>query len=326
MILTKKTIIMPTSLVPKLSLTPVKFNRLESLTEDAVSSQRLPETERYDEESPKGKKKLKKRLSRRDSMMNVLRDELKNMESLPALKTHRAPSVMDEWMNGEEGAHEDLLPISMRSRNRRYSVGDSEYMRGHLPVSRRSISGGSDDVIVSGYELKKIRMLQSLESMGVAIPRKRVQRNSTSDEREILQSMEFAKRQSLSTRLLQTVNKKPRFRHRSRSHSRSEEVTMQSPVREQSQTKDAEDDESRDQVNTMLKAVTKKVIDPNNQVVFGNAAVKNVSYDLGNDVIGSFRRKIRRRKVAFTLVFERITLDFCKNNFHLLITQSSSQS
>lgn len=224
------------------------------------------------------------------------------MESLPALKTHRAPSVMDEWMNGEDGAHEDLLPISTRSRNRRYSVGDSEYMRGHLPVSRRSISGGSDDVIVSGYELKKIRMLQSLESMGVTIPRKRVQRNSTSDEREILQSMEFAKRQSLSTRLLQTVNKKPRFRHRSRSHSRSEEVTMQSPVREQSQTKDAEDDESRDQVNTMLKAVTKKVIDPNNQVVFGNAGVKNVSYDLGNDVIGSFRRKIRRRKVAFTLI------------------------
>lgn len=283
---------MATPLVPKLSLTPVKFNRLESLTEGEVSTHRLTETDRQgDDKSPK-KKKLKKRLSRRDSMMNVLRDELKTMESLPALKTHRPPSVQDEWMNTEKNNNEDVFLEEARTFRRRYSsVGDKDFMRGIPPVSRRSISGSSDDVIVSGYELKKIRMLQSLETMGVTLPRKVEQKPS--DEREILQSMEFAKRQSLSTRLLQTVNKKRKFRQRSRSRSR--ETTIRSPPADKMTE---EDDESRDRVDSMLNAITKKVIDPNNEVVFGNTATKNVSYDLGNEAIGSFKRRIRRRRVS----------------------------
>lgn len=303
---------MPTSLVPKLSLTPEKFNRLESLTEEAVSSQRLSDTDRYGEEKSPGRKKLKKRLSRRDSMMTILRDELKNMESLPALKTHRAPSVMDEWMNGDETKMEDPLLTGAQSYRRRYSVGDNDYGRGNILNSRRSISGGSDDVIVSGYELKKIRMLESLQSMGVALPRKRVQRTSTSDEREILQSMEFARRQSLSTRLLQTVNKKPKFKQRSISVSEEPEVVTTPGENAE------EEDESRDQVKTMLKAITKKVIDPNNSVVFGNTGTTRNAYDLGNDVLGTFRRKIRRRKVkkkqilyAYALSCSKLFMRWC---------------
>lgn len=115
--------------------------------------------ERYDEESFKGKKKLKKCLSCWDFMMNVLRDELKNMELLLVLKMYCVLSVMDEWMNGEDGVYEDLFLISMWSCNRRYSVGDSEYMCGYFFVLRWSIFGGFDDVIVFGYELKKIWML-----------------------------------------------------------------------------------------------------------------------------------------------------------------------
>ncbi|XP_062613187.1 uncharacterized protein LOC134274962 [Saccostrea cucullata] len=286
------------ALVPKLSLTPVKFNRLESLTEGAVSTHRLTETDRpSDEKSPK-KKKSKKRLSRRDSMMNALRDELKNMESLPALKTHRPPSVMDEWMNTEEEKDEDAYLTDRGTQRRRFSSVGDDFMRGNLST-RRSISGGSEDIIVSGYELKKIRMLQSLESMGVTLPRKRIQ---SSDEREILQSMEFAKRQSLSTRLLQTVNKKPRFRHRSRSRSR--EATVRSSPEEAST---GTDDESRDKLDNMLHAITKKVVDPKNPVVFGNTGLNFMKNDLGNDVIGTFRRKIRRRKVRPYIKWKRLS-------------------
>jgi hypothetical protein len=303
---------MAAPLVPKLSLTPVKFKRLESLTEGEVSTHRLTGTDRQgdthrrtgtdrqgDDKSPK--KKLKKRLSRRDSMMNVLRDELKTMEALPALKTHRPPSVQDEWMNTEKKNNEDVFLEEARPVRRRFSsVGDKDFMRGILPASRRSLSGSAEDIIVSGYELKKIRMLQSLETMGVTLPRRAEQK--TSDEREIWQSMEFAKRQSLSTRLLQTVNKKPRYPNRSRSRSR-ETTSRSAPEEKPNET----DDESRDRVDFMLNAITKKVVDPNNQVVFGNAGTKTVNYDLANDVIGSFRRRIRRRRVRqIFLLFIRL--------------------
>lgn len=65
----------------------------------------------------------------------------------------------------------------------------------------------------------------------------------------------------------------------------------------------------------MFKVIMKKVIDLNNQVVFGNVGVKNVLYDFGNDVIGLFRWKIWRRKVVFILII----LDVYKKYFLFII-------
>ena len=295
--------------VPKLNLAPLKFSRLESLDETMVRHDKtVVQTERAgNDNNPRTKKKKKKmikRLSRRDSMMELLREDLKNIDPLPVLKTYRPPSVNDIPTANLDLVDGDLSPFHAMANDvknelskRRKSSISGQYFR-----SRKLSSVSSDgDVIVDGYELKKIRMIESLTNMGYELPKTR-NRLFSSDEREILDQLSFARKNSLSTRLLHAIPDK-RKRSRSRSVERNKQPTPTSrPVT---------NEEAKEKIQKMLNIMSKPTTTDTSP--FPGLSNKPrgtlTSSDYASETLGTFRRKIRRRKVKdFQRVFVYLEL------------------
>ncbi|KAK3103217.1 hypothetical protein FSP39_017507 [Pinctada imbricata] len=293
--------------VPKLNLAPMRFNRLDSVEENKSSHDRsVVQSERIGKDvNPRGKrkkkKKLIKRLSRRDSMMELLREDLKNIDPLPVLKTFRPPSEND-ILKPDDEADGDISPFHKMAAltkdelsKRRKSCATGTFFRG-----RRMSSNSSDDtndVVVSGYELKKIRMIESLQSMGFEIPKAR-ERKFSSDEKDILERMSLTRKNSLSTRLLQAIPDKRR-RNRSRSLERNKQKT---PVLETELSED-----SKEKLQKMLNIMNQPVSNIDKDAFSGKLGTGTLSNnDYAFETLGTFRRKIRRRKSTIATEAKRI--------------------
>ncbi|XP_060076881.1 uncharacterized protein LOC132556488 [Ylistrum balloti] len=233
--------------------------------------------------SMKNMHQRKKSRTRRDSMISLLRQDLKDVESLPAIRKYRYS--LDSAMDDDRGDVFTSLSTS-RIHRRRSSFFDRSAIRRRSSTN----SDGAGDIQVTEYEMKKIAMLQSLNSMGVQLPDKKMKRKISEAEVAMYESLALKKKTSLTTRMLGfSTDRSTRPRRRSRSKDRTSQST---PVKTPEPSQ-----ENKEKMKQVVDIMRKK---SNSSPVTVPGQIKRPSLtgsEPGSEVINNFRRRlIRKRK------------------------------
>ncbi|XP_033746536.1 uncharacterized protein LOC117331767 [Pecten maximus] len=233
---------------------------------------------------PSLKKIHQRKKSRRSSMINILRQDLKEIDSLPAVRKYRYS--LDSAMDDAQSEVFSTLSTS-RVHRRRSSFLDKAARRRSSTLSDSS----GTDIQVTEYEMKKIAMLQSLNSMGTKLPnRNRNRQMSTTNEVAMYEELALKKKTSLTNRMLGfSTNRSTRPRRRSHSNERTSQST---PVKTPEPTQ-----ENKEKMKQIVDVMRKK---SNSSPVTASGPTKRPSLtgsDPGSEIFNNFRRKlIRKRK------------------------------
>lgn len=231
----------------------------------------------------------RRRTPRRDSLINVLREDLSKITCLKALK--RFPSVQsditdvgqEEVFSMSESDDERYSP-NRRSRSRRLSSLNRR-------DSRRSLSStDSTTGVLTDLELRKLRMIQTLNTMN-GQTRHRPSLDSQNGELAILEASygRGKKRGSIATHVLMKTRK--RKEHASDINKKSDFVLgSSSPVqRRESVILNEEQKERAQNFFNVLKKTDKTKV--------GSERESPAKEETAKEVMLSFRRRLRRKKV-----------------------------
>ncbi|OWF34659.1 uncharacterized protein LOC110443900 [Mizuhopecten yessoensis] len=228
----------------------------------------------------------KKSRTRRDSMISLLRQDLGDIESLPAVRKYRysLDSAMDDNRSEVFSSFSNLS--TSRVHRRRSSLFDK-------PVRRRQLSTNSDssgEIQVTEYEMKKIAMLQSLNAMGGKLPNRNMNRQMSVSEVAMYEDLALKKKTSLTTRILGiTTNRCKRPRRQSQSKDRA---SLSTPVKTPEPSH-----ESKDKMKQIVDIMRKKSSSSPVPVPGQTKRPSLGGSEPGTEVLNSFRRKlIRKRK------------------------------
>lgn len=246
----------------------------------------------------------KSKFGRRHSMLESIKDDLSQIASIPALRKFRRTVSNDD--TSEDDVFTKVRDIPFQRRRSLY-------------IGRRRTSSccseSPDIPIVTDHEMRKIKMLQTLDAMGMQIPKKNTIYQDNSDEIRILESMALRKRQSLNTRLLEgtriTRLSRPQYRRtsqpvdKSRSPSlnrKSRRNSRRTPSTERSShtTPDysSEKEISKEQKESMQKTIGMlKPLGSDDPKPSLRTRASLSGADLASQSIGIFRRKLQRKRV-----------------------------
>lgn len=154
-------------------------------------------------------KKLFRKMSRSNILLGAIKKDLVSLESNPAINKHRRS--FDRQQSEDVPKEEIDMAASRMSwpRDKRYRRRYSSIGAYTSRVRRRSSvsSVSSNDYVLSESELRKINMLQTLQTMGIKFPKRRSKlvQSPTMNEIDIIENMHLRRKHSLSTRMLEAT-------------------------------------------------------------------------------------------------------------------------
>jgi hypothetical protein len=164
----------------------------------------------FDTERSSRKKKRSRKQSRSNILLGAIKKELKEVEANPAIKKHRKikSGTPKTVRTNLERFNESTANMSWPRQNyrRRYNSisGITSRSRRRSSVS----SAASGEVLLTDLELRKINMLQTLQNMGMKLPkRSRKSESPTMNEIVIMENMQLKRKRSLTTRMLLSIAK-----------------------------------------------------------------------------------------------------------------------
>lgn len=282
------------------------ISRLSSLNENLQSISDNEDCAFETERSTKKVRKVSRKQSRSNIMLGALKKDLQEIEANPAIRKHRKSiqriDSRDNQVNRNlEVFNETVSRMSWprdQQKRRRYSSFGALTSRSRRKSSVSSVSSG--EIVLTDRELRKITMMQTLQSMGVKFPKKRPQnvpQSPTMNEVEVMENMQLRKRHSLSTRMLEAtklVQKRRQPETLQPLDNIIREVTEVSEMVTASSSdekkKGSRPSSNESQSSNAMRAVPRANFQPRHRASIAGTSV-------AMEGIGAFRKRIRRRKV-----------------------------
>jgi len=298
--------------VPKLQLQSLgkpKISRLTSVRENIPSEnsarEQFPSVSDNDDSAFDTERSSRKKRSRKQSRSNILlgaiKKELKEVEANPAIKKHRklkSGTPKTDRTNLERfNASTANMSWPRQNYRRRYNS-----ISGITSRSRRrsSVSSGDGELLLTDLELRKINMLQTLQNMGMKLPkRSRKNESPTMNEIDIMENMQLKRKRSLTTRMLEATKlietRKPPPATKSMENI-IREVTEVSDLVASSSDERKVEASRQSSASSGQESVVSRTISRSNFRSKHRASLAGTA--LAMESVGTFKRRIRRRKVS----------------------------
>jgi hypothetical protein len=256
----------------------------------------------FDTERSSRKKKRSRKQSRSNILLGAIKKELKEVEANPAIKKHRKikSGTPKTVRTNLERFNESTANMSWPRQNnrRRYNSisGITSRSRRRSSVS----SAASGEVLLTDLELRKINMLQTLQNMGMKLPkRSRKSESPTMNEIVIMENMQLKRKRSLTTRMLEATKLIETRRPPPATKSMENiirEVTEVSDLVASSSDERKVEASRQSSASSEQESVVSRTISRSNFRSKHRASLAGTA--LAMESVGTFKRRIRRRKVS----------------------------